>query len=224
MGRKTNLLINIFIFSQKWSLIFQFCAKYQIFFVWAFSGKKFIDLKDYYKSWEDYKIEGKNLTFPAILLIKNNGTFIFFPRILVITTIFFKCRFDHLYSNFCDYTGKFFSKTTFAKKWIHIHYFDNFLHYLLKSFLSLLIQLFRKIYQKKRKEMGFYPPIFKNSLESWKKIEYPLCKIIASQKYLPAAVPTISKTPGFAWHWPTSNTRRQNKKDVDSYMFESRLD
>ena len=23
---------------------------------------------------------------------------------------------------------------------------------------------------------------------------------IASQKYLPAAVPTISKTPGFAWH------------------------
>ena len=36
------------------------------------------------------------------------------------------------------------------------------------------IQLFRKSYQKKRKEMGFYPPIFRNSLESWEKIEYPL--------------------------------------------------
>ena len=41
--------------------------------------------------------------------------------------------------------------------------------------------------QLKRKEKGFYIPLFINSLESWQKInEHPLCKIITFQKkYLP---------------------------------------
>ena len=36
-----------------------------------------------------------------------------------------------------------------------------------------------------RIERSFYPPLFRNSLESWQKREYPLSKVIAFQKHLP---------------------------------------
>ena len=54
------------------------------------------------------------------------------------------------------------------------------------------LRLFRKSDQKKINENGFYPPLFRNSLESWQKSEYPLCKIIASQKQLPVTGCIIS--------------------------------
>ena len=43
----------------------------------------------------------------------------------------------------------------------------------------------RKVIKRRENNKGFYPPVFRNSLESWQKSEYPLCKIIASQKNVP---------------------------------------
>ena len=54
-----------------------------------------------------------------------------------------------------------------------------------KSEYPLFCQLFMKGDQKERKENGFYPPLFRNSLESCQKSEYSLCKIIVSQKKFP---------------------------------------
>ena len=42
-------------------------------------------------------------------------------------------------------------------------------------FLFLVVESFLRK-DIKRKEMGFYPPLFRNSLEKWQKSEYPLIK------------------------------------------------
>ena len=53
------------------------------------------------------------------------------------------------------------------------------------TFWTVPKKLFRKSGQKKKKkEKGFFSTLLRNSLESWQISEYPLCKIIASQKNL----------------------------------------
>ena len=48
-----------------------------------------------------------------------------------------------------------------------------------KNFV-VVVDFFKKVI--KRKEKGFYSPFFRSCLKIWQKSEYPVCKIIASQK------------------------------------------
>ena len=49
----------------------------------------------------------------------------------------------------------------------------------------MVVETFWKSDLHSDQEKGFYQNLVRNNLNSGQKSEYPLCKIIASQKYLP---------------------------------------
>jgi len=87
--------------------------------------------------------------------------------------IFFQKTSDHMIYR------QIFLKSNDFKKWI-----STILPTLrtVSKFCCCCRKDLKKSDQMKR---SFYPLLFKNNQESWQKSEYPLCKIIASQKNLP---------------------------------------
>ena len=85
------------------------------------------------------------------------------------------------------YRQTFLINNVFNK--VNIYYFAKFLDCFQKDLCGSRDILGKYI---NRKEKGSYQPLFRNSVESWQKSEYPLCKIIVSQNNLPVTLITLS--------------------------------
>jgi hypothetical protein len=53
-----------------------------------------------------------------------------------------------------------------------------------KIIFAVVETILEKVIKSEKKRVS-YPPFLRNSLESWQKSKYPLCKIITFQKDLP---------------------------------------
>jgi len=87
-------------------------------------------------------------------------------------------------------TGKSFLKTTFSKKWIST-LLPTF--WTVSKIIFAVVETFLEKVIKSEKKRVSYPPFLRNSLESWQKSKYALCKIITLQKKIACTVcPTKS--------------------------------